>query len=254
MESGDRLTWAFRIQASDCCVLLPCIQPAAVRAATAATRYLMSRLCSFEVFSILTGDFPRDSNNSVTSNARMSGPKSSILFGYIEPDAQFQTIIENASGHVHPEHALRMGKSNILAMPTSTSPSLAAITTEITEKHLPKILNPTSEHRSLLRDHTNPLRVKLRNKPLVFVLEDGNFTLEGLLFAICIPIFGLEKDTSVAVREGTEGLPVRVGKWDIGSMVVVPGRHQLVYSAGEERRRCTFLFLPYIKEEVDAHH
>lgn len=200
----------------------------------------------------------------------MSGPKSSILFGYIEPDAQFQTIIENASGHVHPEHALRMGKSNILAMPTSTSPSLAAITTEITEKHLPKvssivwvhtksywvekILNPTSEHRSLLRDHTNPLRVKLRNKPLVFVLEDGNFTLEGLLFAICIPIFGLEKDTSVAVREGTEGLPVRVGKWDIGSMVVVPGRHQLVYSAGEERRRCTFLFLPYIKEEVDAHH
>lgn len=69
----------------------------------------------------------------------MTGPKSYPLFSYIEPEAQFRTIVRDASGHVDPERALRMGRSNILAMPTSTAPSLAAITAEITEKHLPKV-------------------------------------------------------------------------------------------------------------------
>jgi hypothetical protein len=116
-----------------------------------------------------------------------------------------------------------------------------------------KVLDPTSEHRFLLRDHSSPLKVKLRNKPLIFVLEDGNFTLEGLLFAICIPIFGLENNTAVAVREGSQGISAPVSNWEVGNMVVVPGRHQLVYSAKEQEHRCTFLFLPYIKGEADVH-
>lgn len=185
------------------------------------------------------------------SKLKMSVSSPDQLFSYIIPDLSFQNITRDASEQVRAEDPVRMRTSNILALPTSTSDT--AITAEFSKNYLPKILDPNSEYRSLLRDHSQPLKVKLRNRPRVFLLEDGDFTLDGCLFAVCIPLFGLEKNTTLAVREAPEGRSVLVSRWDVGNIIVVPGRHHLVYSGGERRHRCTFLFLAYVKDEVNEH-
>jgi hypothetical protein len=73
----------------------------------------------------------------------MSGRNPEQLFSYIKPDARFQKIVKDASGHSQPGNAVRMESSNILAMPASTSASLAeslaAITKEFSERYLPKV-------------------------------------------------------------------------------------------------------------------
>lgn len=97
------------------------------------------------------------------------------------------------------------------------------------------LLLPGSEHP----------RVKLVNNPFVFMLEDGDFTLEGCLFAAFIPFTQLTEGTSVEVKgsRGQAGSTL-VDDWNEGDIIIVPGGHLISY-AGKAGKRCCFLFLPY---------
>lgn len=91
-------------------------------------------------------------------------PRSAFQLHYTGPLISKHT--RDASEQVRAEDPVRMRTSNILALPTLTSDT--AITPEFSKNYLPKILDPNSEYRSLLRDHSQPLKVKLRNRPRVF--------------------------------------------------------------------------------------